>query len=508
MKRFLKILANRVMLRIAMAVIFAGFAFLTSQYASAAIVDSGIYTNSAAASAACNAMRADGQPIQSGALCTANSSGAAHISYKFYFSPDLTIFLVHRDVSPIRWAVSTTDVSGGGHTVFGFRVQETCPSPLIENPVTHLCEPPPECPSDAPTAYRIELSPPRVGYSPESLVCHADCQYGYNSGSFDDSTDSVQNNYVPLGAACTGEEDVVTLVEGGSTTEGDEGCAVLSSYAICTPPVGPAQCFTNAGGSLGDPISCPSSQDDSERCGFIAGDYQCLDMSSASCGSVMGKFVCFPKGATGVSPLPLAGDDPDNPLNGGNADGNSGNDVFPDAAAVGAGGLSQEDIKKEMQKRGVANAYDDAMGFGSGAGEGDFDASGIIDAINGVGGTLEEIQSDMDTDFGELTGDGIPDYQQQLDDANQVNYDAIGAAGTGVYEFDADVSGISNILKAVVPQPTACVVIPMPLFVGGVADSLELSLDTCLLNTPRIILGWLFYVLTVYSSYMILIGRT
>lgn len=376
-----------------------------------------------------------------------------------------------------------------------------CPAGTVENPSTHRCEEPaPACEVGAPPVYYIETSPPMLSYSPDALVCHGTCKYAYRSSvALDDG--SVQNHYVPTNSECSGEETPRDLEEAAEVAVGGEDCNDYENVIMCfppdeVPPSQPVECYDSGFAS----IRCPGDvADTDERCGFVAGDYYCLDADDAkSCGLVNGKFVCFPKGPGGsraVTPVPQ--NSPDNPRFGGNADGREDNDVFSDSAEADELALSNDDVKRELQRLGIADGYRDAAKSrggtaGSGGGEGAFDDSGIIEAVNEVNDTLN-------------SGEGLEEIDGQgLDDAYAELADAIGGVGGEGLTVDADFGLLTGAVTSMLPAATGCQDIE---FMAIPETEIVISVDTCMMEVPQQVLEWLLSGLAVFSLISIALMR-
>lgn len=395
----------------------------------------------------------------------------------------------------------------------------------IWNPPTPYCPPPPDpdmCSLDSPPVFYIETSPSLLNYTPDAMVCGGTCLYAYNNSFFNDADGSVQNNYVPTQSECSGEEtprELDTATRDSIDVE-DHECDTYENVIMCypaqVPPYSdqrgdPSKCYVDGGATE---IECPpdttnSETGDDKRCGFVAGDYFCLDTDSdKTCGMANGKLVCFPKSDAGdPAPVPVAPDSPDHPLRGGNADGNETNDVFGDAADAAANGLSDADVQKELQRQGIADAYRNASGSrggtaGGGSGDG-FDDTRIVNAINDVNERLEGGLSLAPVDGLEVRD--LEDLTDAFEDLNT----SIGTVGTAS-ELTMDGSGVEavgGIVAGIVPVPTSCQTID---FLSVAGTELDMSVDTCMLATPRAVLEWVFYALTVWSLFSMVTyrGRT
>jgi hypothetical protein len=376
--------------------------------------------------------------------------------------------------------------------------------------IEECLEPPePTCTATS-NGYFIETAPPQLNYQPAAMVCSAGCAYAYSGSAFSADDDSILNTYTNLQTDCSGEEADIPLTPADDVDPPQpDPCSTYENVIKCFPTEDPPNCYMNDSGVPGASIPCPGDYSDpeSERCGFIAGAYTCVDSGERSCGTVNGTFVCFAKTPSGqFSSTPISTSDPDHPINGGNANGNSTDDVFTDPAEVASNALPAADVKREMQRQGIIRTYSQTVGSGSnypspgGGGEGEFDDSDIIAAIEGLG---DRIQGLFDSVFGDPADAVVPDFDAELAAAHGSSIEAIEGAGTDPgMSFDVDASGMSGLLGGLIPAPGSCGMLVLELH-----PSLAFDVDLCQLNTVRTVLGWLFYVATVYALFSLIVQR-
>lgn len=380
-------------------------------------------------------------------------------------------------------------------------------------------EPEPEsCPLDAP---RSSMFRQEEGFRPPVRLCKSGCMQ-INIAQFF-TEDGLQAVYKPTGETCEVGEDPPPDIEEAEEDEEEPGCNKVGDMTICErgPEPKDRQCYANGNSAFGDLVSCSGEAPDDRRCGFIAGAYTCVETNKRSCGSINGQLVCFARDPNGnTSPRPIPPNSPDHPRNGGNSDGNDKNDVYDGTADVGASGLSEADIKREMQRQGLARQYEDTIGGrgnypssggggnggggnggNGGNGEGDdFDDSGIIDAIDGLGDRTEGF---FERFFGSPEGGEAPDYESALTAAYGEATDALGGVGTNPgFSFTANTGVFSSTIGALVPAPGSCGSIPFNLH-----PSLKFNVDLCQLNTVRTVLAWIFYVATVFTLFALVVNR-
>lgn len=359
------------------------------------------------------------------------------------------------------------------------------------------CPTPPEpeqCESGS-NAYFVETSPPFLNYQPPSLVCDADCRYAY-SGSAYNEDGSITNLYHNTAGPCLGEEDQRELTPADDTEEPpEEECNTFDNVIMCYPPDSPPNCYLTTGA----PITCPGSyaDEDADRCGFIAGEYVCVDTDNRSCGTFNGEFVCFARTSNGqFSSTPIPRGSPDHPLNGGNANGNPNDDVFRDETDVANNALSPQDVQRELQRSGIANAN----------GGVEFDDSGIIAAVNEVRDTLK-------------LGVGSGEPNVEVPTADDIAAD-IASAMAGLpcpgCEFISNGHGWENTTAAqqaadlgdsflgIFPQSGSCSLLTFPILPSR---DLVLEFDSCQLGAARTVLEFMLYAATLMAGLFIVLPK-
>lgn len=423
-----------------------------------------------------------------------------------------TVFyrVLRSDGSPTQNTVSSQT-----HRYIYFVILSTgaCPEGTTEDS-TGYCAPDEflNCAADVPQFAYFRAS---VLTAVPGQVCDQQCAY-VNSGTiFDDSDSMITANYTATGAEC-GDNDVLQALTPGTPVQNNEGQDCYLNYGLqfCNDPNDPQPtCFTSDG--LRE-VTCPEKKPNS-NCGFVNGMYTCVDKRGDGdpyCGQVNGELVCFlPDDKAGSSnALPISTTSPDNPRNGGNADGDPTNDVFANETEVVSNGLTKAQIQQAMQEA-IAKGYSPNVpsnaggagaptsgGSGSPGEPGEFDDSGIIEAINGQTGDL------TDTLDGLLGGDapGLPGIGELTDPVANALADAsdlVGDAGTGVYSVTGQgLDGFNGTIFGMMPAAGNCAVLTYDL-VPGERWPISVDINLCHIETVRTLLEWAFYVATVWTLF-------
>lgn len=265
-----------------------------------------------------------------------------------------------------------------------FEYGASCPMGTELNVGTSECEPIPTCPVVTGNIIKT-YADAALGFLPPANVCAEGCTTNLFFSSFDDSDNSVLAVYRQSANECSGDPDS-DWDEAEETDPPEEGCSQVGGLISCLTedPAEPQDCFINEAGTKGDQVPCPNTDEEpEEKCGFVAGQYACLDTAEQDCGMVSGQYSCFARTGTGqVSATPIPQNSPDHPANGGNGNGSSNDDLYEDETDVETNGLTETERKKAMQQRGLENAQDRIAGnagtgpVGSG-GEGEGEGEGM-----------------------------------------------------------------------------------------------------------------------------------
>lgn len=268
-----------------------------------------------------------------------------------------------------------------------------------------------------------------------------------------------------------------------------EGCVIGDGKEICLAPEEGEGCFTSNG-----KLICP---DNTTVCGEKNGVIQCVSQENdAGCGYYNGEFVCFAPG--GEEPIPS--DSPDHPKNGGNGDGNENNDpTDPRSPEEGGdennqpspypnqpedGGISELTGKKiENNTRKTASE----------AAKANEKLGNIEDGIEGL------------TEEGP---DGQSENQSQIDTASADALAEMGLDGEGGYiegigseNVDGFADSLGNEVEALFPTEGACQEIQF--WTSGPLGVVSIDCNTT--SRIRDILGWVFYVLTAWMLFSIVV---
>lgn len=166
--------------------------------------------------------------------------------------------------------------------------------------------------------------------------CYDGCAYSYQTTlkNWENALAETQHEYLPTGAECDGETE---LADASLYTDTPDG--------VCTTILGLTTCQLDNGCSTYNGVEvCPEDGKDNV-CGTYNGTVVCYDKAAPqNCGLVNGSAMCVDS-AHNIIPA----DSPDNPINGGNNDGNETNDVFSKDEITNNSG-DYTDFKKQVKQ--------------------------------------------------------------------------------------------------------------------------------------------------------------
>lgn len=252
-------------------------------------------------------------------------------------------------------------------------------------------------------------------YEYDAIACVNDCQYQYSGTSFDVVANTNILDYFPTGVPCNGEEPAISIDIGQYIPDSD--CFEFGALVHCVDSQTQEKtCYTNDNGSLGYVVQCPADQSDTtivdNNCGTANGIYQCFS-SSDPCEFYAGYLVCIDSN-TG---LVISDTSPDHPVNGGNADGITTNDLQGDNPDINLQPTTQERIDEERLAAAIYTGVDQLL-------RGDF-----ASLENVIGGGLSSIDQEigqqtslLDSRLVEQTG-FLSNIQNALDNGPDDDFD-------------------------------------------------------------------------------------
>lgn len=264
--------------------------------------------------------------------------------------------------------------------------------------------------------------------------------------------------------------------------------------------------LANSNSSLicGDPFGGDDANDPNTRCGFVGSVYQCVPTDE--CTFVNGSAVCLDENGAYVGT-----DSPDNPLNGGNLDGNTSNDLVPNGTSISSPLLSQDELIGSQHDANLltenlapylANINDSVLINGQ-----KIDNSNVL--LTSIASGITDLNN---KDFGGGTGIDetlIPSaggYQMQVEqDTLFTELDTTLTDGTGDGSKGDELATNADSFKTLlgITLDSGCVDVSYPIY-----NDHTFTIKCSWANYTSAILTWVFWFFTVYSVMMIALNTT
>lgn len=346
--------------------------------------------------------------------------------------------------------------------------------------------------------------------------------------TYDSTTSVFSYSGTPCPSPIEGVPNVDLLSETDDIETGaGESCYVMGTLKLCmtpdidgdgSPDIPPPEtgelgdgCMSvtnleNNNSSLvcGDPDGGTDATDPNTRCGFVGSVYQCVPTDE--CTFVNGSAVCLDSDGVYVGT-----DSPDNPLNGGNLDGNNTNDIVSSDTNISSPLLSQD---KLIGSQHDANLLTDNLAPY---------LSNINDAVSLNGQKIDNSNvlltsiasgiTDLNNkDFGGGTGidegntPSASGYQMQVEqDTLFTDLDTTLTDGTGDGSKGDELATNADSFQTLlgITLDSGCVDVSYPIY-----NDHTFTIKCSWANYTSAILTWVFWFFTVYSVMMIALNTT
>lgn len=334
---------------------------------------------------------------------------------------------------------------------------------------------------------------------------------GHTSSSSDKNIYAMTNEYCFDGGGLPQHNDAFAETGAG------ESCTVIDGYRMCntpdidgdgipevpTPPEVPEGCMsiTNIA-TTETAIHCSEYASDDldnhpdEVCGFVGLYYECFKKDQ--CTFKDGSPVCIDSDGDYV-----ATDSADNPMNGGNLDGDNSNDILGANDSITAPLLDQSDLANSTNQANnigenliphLQNINDSINNNGT-----------KLDQANGTLGAIASSITNVDNSISDLTETGTltsTDYVTgtEFDSLDFVSFDADPNATTGFGDTLDDSLNIDNTLENVFNTGASCSDLSISF-----SDVQIFSMTCAQMARIKTILQWFLYVLLIIHAFNVML---